>query len=488
MSIDTSKPLSAGWWLSRLSRKLLDRERRLSMLDAWYRGDPPLPNHMEFGKDVYQEFIRRSRSNFAELIVEAPRERMSVRGFRTAASSDDQGDDAAWAIWKENGLEIESAELTQMMLTMGAAYAIVGLDNDTNRPIITVEDPRQVITEQDPVRPQNTLAALKIFHDDVRNADTAYVYLPGAVYVATRQRRVSPSQTQQQRIGFSPMAWTWVDADFLILDDVDDLTLVAQPLPVADVVPVVPFLNKRGVGEFEYHLDLLERINHTILQRLVITVFQAFRQRAVKGVLPDTNELGEPIDYDKVFSADPGALWQLPENVEMWESAIGDLTPILGSVRADVEHLAAVTRTPMHYLTPGDASQSAEGAALSREGLVFKTQDRIARASAGWTKVMSLAFTFLKDDARADLTQLQPIWQPAERYSLAEMASASAQALTALPWETLMEQVWQLSPEELARAKTQKDDDQVFSARLAQLQAAKPQQTQTQSVTDDGGG
>jgi hypothetical protein len=370
-----------------------------------------------------------------------------------------------------------------MMLTMGVSYAIVGFDNDTQRPIITVEDPRQVITEQDPTRPQNVLAALKIFHDDVNNLDVAYLYLPGVVYTATRQRRAALNPSAVQRIGFSPSSWSWVDADLLALEDPNDPQLAAQALP-AQVVPVVPFVNKRWVGEFESHIDLLERINHTILQRMVITVFQAFRQRAISGELPTTDPDGNVIDYDKAFSADPGALWQLPVGAEMWESAVGDLTAILGSVKDDVDHLAAVTRTPMHYLSPGDTNQSAEGASLSESGLVFRTDDRVMRASAGWTKVMSLAFTFLNDAVRANATALQPMWRPTERYSLSEKASASAQALTALPWETLMEQVWQLSPEELARAKSQRSSDMIFAQQVAMIKAAGAPPPTAPAATD----
>jgi hypothetical protein len=84
-------------------------------------------------------------------------------------------------------------------------------------------------------------------------------------------------------------------------------------------------LNRNGVGEFEPHLDVLDRINHMILQRMVIATMQAFRQRAIKGDtedMPDKDpETGEEIDYDDIFAADPGALWRLPKVRDMWESA-----------------------------------------------------------------------------------------------------------------------------------------------------------------------
>ncbi len=473
MAIDTTLPQSPGWWMGRLTKKMMIRQKRLMLLELYLRGNPPIGAGADQLRETYRAFQNKARSNFAELIVEAVRERMNVRGFRTSAESEDIGDSAAWDIWKANGLDIESIDVHEWMLGLGDAYVIVGMDGD--QPLITGEDPRQVVTEHDPMRPQKVVAALKLFHDDVNDYDLAYLYLPGNVYVAGKPRRATSQQTTGPQ--FNANAWSWLNEDLQIVAETvnaasaDFNDMVAQPLPSGfeDIVPVVRFANKHERGEFEGHMDLLDRINHMILQRMVIATFQAFRQRAIKGTLPDVDEQGNTIDYEKVFSADPGALWQIPAAVEMWESGIVDLSPILNSVKADVEHLAAVTRTPMHYLTPGESSQSAEGAALAKEGLIFKTVDRISRANVGWTNVMHLAFLFMGDEERSNLSSLQPIWAPAQRYSLTEMASAAAQAATTLPTETIQELVWQLSPEELARAKTQRQADVIFQQQMAAL-------------------
>lgn len=481
--IDATVPLSAGWWAQRLAAKLLWRHKRLNLLDLYMRGYPPLDGVTPQVREIFQAFMRKARSNFAELVVEAPRERMSVQGFRTSAQSDDEGDETAWGIWKECGLELESADVHEQMLGLGLGYVIVGFDDEAQRPIITGEDPRQVIHQHDPANPRKVIAGLKLFHDDVHNADMAYLYLPGNVYVASRPRRAKTNADgTTSPLSFAVGAYNWVDPELMQIEglaagmDPDEFdSVVAQPLPsgMEDVVPVVPFANKRERGEFEGHIDLLDRINHTILQRMVISTFQAFRQRAALGELPDTDEKGDPIDYDKLFSADPGAIWTLPGATQMWESGQVDLTGILSSIKADVEHLAAVTRTPIHYLTPGETAQSAEGASLAREGLVFKTEDRIARANVGWTRVMSLAFRYMGDTERADVGSLQPMWGEVERYSLQERAAASAQSVTALPWETLMETVWGVSPEQLARAKSQRSVDMVVAQVAAQKAAAE---------------
>ena len=75
-----------------------------------------------------------------------------------------------------------------------------------------------------------------------------------------------------------------------------------------DVVPIVQFLNRGGVGEFELVTDLLDRINWVTLQRLLIIAMQAFRQRALSGELPETDENGDLIDYEAMFTPGPDAL------------------------------------------------------------------------------------------------------------------------------------------------------------------------------------
>lgn len=461
MPIDITDPQSPGWWLRRLATKLLDpaRQERLELLDSWYTGEPPLPAGAANAREAYRAFQRLARSNFAELIVEAPRERMRPVGIRTSADGDETGDAEAWRIWQRAGLEVESAEVHSTSLALGDAYVIIGgVDADSKVPVITAEDPRQVVSEHDPVQQRRILAALKMFEDEITRQQVAYVYLPGRVYVARSQPR-GPASTAS---GSVPLLATFNPANFDWDDDRGGED--GQEIP-AGLMPVVRFRNRRGVSEFEPHVDLLGRINHMVLQRMMIATLQAFRQRAVKG-LPLRDEQGALIDYSAVFSADPGALWQLPETAEMWESGQVDLAGILNSVRADVQYLAAVTRTPLHMLDPGAENQSAEGAALAREGLVFKTEDRIARATEGWSQVMAAAFRWMEDDARADLNQLRMMWASPQRYSLNERYSAAAQGKGIVPTETIWTEVLGMSPDQVARAQAQRADEALLEPAL----------------------
>lgn len=473
MPIDVLTPQSPGWWLDRLYKKLIDpkRQARLAVLDGWSTGNPPLPEGAHAAREAYTQFQRLARSNFAELMVEAVRERMTVIGFRTSAEDDVTGDEEAWRIWRRAGMPVESAEVLRTMLRLGDSYVITGPpDPGSDIPVITSEDPRQVVTEHDPRQQRKILAGLKLFHDDVNHQDLAYLFLPGQVYVASRS--TPPNIYTPQAVTFSPQSYDW-----------DTELSMAVP---GNMMPLVRFRNAEGVGEFESHLDLLGRINHGILQRMTIAVFQAFRQRAVKN-LPKYDESGEEIDYDDLFRSDPGAFWQVDEAVEFWESQQVDLTPILSAIRADVEHLAAVSRTPMHYLAPGSENQSAEGAALAREGLVFRVYDRMARVEDGWAQVMSNAFLWTGETERADLDKLEVIWDPPERYSLSERLDAATKAQSVgVPFRTIMIDILGFPPHRVDQMEAERTDDALLQAATLAQGAVTPDPNATQQSPQGG--
>ena len=466
MPIDAEKPYSPGWWLTRLFAQLNDRRRRqrLWLLHNYYAGDPPLPQGADNARESFEAFQRHSRSNFAELIVGAVAERMSPVGYRTALDADASGDAEASAVWERAGLAVVASDTHTRMLSLGEAYVIVGdLDEETGSPLVTAEDPRTMIGEPDPVNPSRLRAAIKVLHDDAEQEDRIYLYLPGEVVVARRRQKhpsplaagadALPMLSSGLGIHFDPRGW-----------DIDPQR--SGPLPHGRM-PVVRFANRDCVGEYERHLDLLNRINHQILQRMVIATMQAFRQRAVQGLPLIDEDTGKEIDYSDVFTADPAALWQLPETAKMWESGQVDLTPILSAVKDDVQHLAAVTRTPLHLLQPAGVNQSAEGASLSREGLVFKTRDRIARTSHPWARVMSLCFLAMGEPQRADLSKLRTLWAAPEQLSLAERADAASKASQDIPLRSRLIHIWGHTPAEADLMMVEWADQRLLEAQIA---------------------
>ena len=231
-------------------------------------------------------------------------------------------------------------------------------------------------------------------------------------------------------------------------------------------VALVDSVNKGGVGEYERHLDDLDRINDGIFMRVTIAKFQAFRQRAAK--LPDKDDDGTPMDYTGVFTADPGALWQVPLEADFWESTPIDLNPLRMAIRDDVEALALAIGIPLHWISPDAASGSAAGATLQNDGVVFRAEDRQRRVNSGLAESFSLAFEAMGEAERAQAWKIRTIWAPVERFSLSDKAAALPQFKSAgVPWDTMMIDVLQKTPAELPSLKAQRSADALWDAMNA---------------------
>jgi hypothetical protein len=317
-------------------------------------------------------------------------------------------------------------------------------------PFVTAEDARECITAHDATTGE-TLAALKLYRDDWDAGDIAHLFIrqkDGKVRHHVARKKGSTSITSGRF--YLSRSWEW-DED------------AEEDVPF-DRMPVIRFRNRRGAGEYERHLDTLDRINDQILNKLVIAKIQAFRQRGIKG-LPSTRKVRkdnaiveEEIDYSDAFIAGPGELWQLPPEADIWESEALDFRPLLESIKDDLEHLAAVTSTPLHIITPDAAAGSAEGAGLMREQHVYAVEKCRLHADRPWAEVMATCFAFMGDQERSKASQIEPIWGPAERYSLAERADASSKA-ERLPTEAVLRDIWQYDPAEIPNLRVMRGRD-----------------------------
>lgn len=486
---DVDTPETPGWWMKRLFAELVEQRERMQPLWDRFEGDAPLPDLGSPGANqirrrVWRTFQKKARTNWESLIVRSIAERLTPVGFRIVQDlADDITDgapgDAAVAaaaqaapqassdarasrIFRRNDMPLLHPRITDWMLVMGHGYAIVGPpdpDEDPRLPIITAEDPRYVVTAHDPVRETKVIAALKVLYDDVLERDVAFLYLRDLKRKRVEVLRLERtgggqgvSELGRRRLRFNPDQWRLVDRTDL-------------PESLGTRIPVVRFGD--GKGEFEDHTDLLDRINHMVLQRIVIATLQAFRQRAAKGVPTKDPKTGKAIDYSDIFTNDPGALWLLPATADLWESGQVDLTPLLTAVKDDIRDLVATLRMAMYQFQPDAANGSAEGASAMREGLVYRAEDRQVRLDAGYSTVMSLAFQYLADSARSDPLTIITLWKPIERFSLNERYDALSKAVGTVPWEEIMVGILQYEPDDIPRLKALRAEDLLYAAPTA---------------------
>lgn len=484
-------PYSDKWWFKQLSKKLDADRARMEDLDRYFNNDPPTYDSLlgmkaidDPSREVLSDFLRRSRSGFAELVVESVREKMIMRAWRTSLDNDQTGDKDAWGMWKRSGMPVISTDVHQWMLTMGRSYVAVGeKDPETNSPIVTAEDPRQMITYSDPARPQHVLAALKMFTDELLGDDFAVLSLPGRRKVWRRD---------------SSGGMTNVDNTNNVLFGNGDQWKPDNDLSKntgMDWVNVTPFVNRGGKGEFENQTSILDRINFMVLQRLMIAAVQAFKQRALIGAplvypddYPDTTLRGKTIDYTKMFYSAPDAFWLVPRDsegntMEIWESTATDLRPMLDACRDDLMNLSAISKTPLHYLNPDSANQTAEGANLIREGYNARISDRIGRVESPWTRVYGQMSQIMGGTNKSSLDQISPLWESPVQYSLTDKAQATAALYGKVPFPTLMTDIMQFAPEHVDRLVAEREDEMLIMAtvEMAAKAAAQPPQPKKES-------
>lgn len=458
MLSEVDVPGSDDWLLYRLASRLGAGFERLKRLDSYRDGsyvvsvtsDPALV-------DAYRQFAGRARMNIADTIVQQTVGRLHVRGFRTAADNDQNGDREAARLLRENHADVQFRGLYDSAVTYGRAFGVVTVD-EQGLPVLSVRDPWTVAVEMNTLRPWLVDAAVIVSRDEINRQDVLTLLRPGSVRVAVRDAVESTVTTDGSR--WDPgVEWEWLGA--------------AESLGFTDRVPVVVFANPDGVGEYERHTDSIDRLTEDVLQRLTIVAMQAFRQRAVipgEQGMPEVYPEGHPragqkINYSEVFKSSPAAMWFLPPGAEVWESAATDIHGLINAEVKDLEHIAAVTATPLYSLSP-NINQSAEASKLAREAIQTKVRDRQLRFSAGFAELMSLLFEAAGDSERADRAEIETIWAPQEVVRRAEVAEAARAAFQAGKSHRFIdEHIFELSPDEMVQEDWNRRD-QAFNSEL----------------------
>lgn len=438
-------------WLPLLAKRMDERMGQVRLLKRYIDGDAPLP---EAGRNVrasWQRFQKESRTNWGLLVREAVADRVVPSGITVGGSSTSPEAQRAQLIWRDNRMDLVFKEWFRHGLTYADAFFTVW--SGDSMPIITADSPETMCVSTDPLQPWRVRAALRVWRDIDASKDFAFVWTDGARQKFSRPCYNGPKMRLVRQI----------QGDWEPAGDVQE---------TAGGPPVVVYRNPGGVGEFETHLDVINRINNGILYRRVIEAMQAFRQRALRSKdgttgLPQKDADGNDIDWARVLEPSPGCLWDLPPGIDIWESAQSDTRPLLDGSRDDIRQLSSATRTPLPMLMPDNANASAAGATATTEGYLAKCADRCIEAKIGATAVLVEA---LRSEG-VDLQEtLEVTFEPVERVSLTEKMAAAAQAKAAgIPVKTIWRNVLGWSPEQISQA-----DQDMAEESLSQLLAVQP--------------
>jgi hypothetical protein len=413
-------------YLPLLTKRLDAIQPRISRNRQYSNGQAPMPEMGPNTKESWQAFQKKARTDMGGLTCRSLGGRIIPNGVRVGTSADNPGVLAARRVWRDNRLSIVFADAIWNMLSTSAGYLVTGVRN--GEPIITSELPEQVITIPDPVQPWRAVAALRAWRDPDSGVDRAWVRITGV------QQNYIRKSNKENGMPHTTVSGVWAQDGLPQFHD--------------GGVGVFVLDNYNNQAEFEPHIDVIDRMNLGKLNRLVITAMQAFKQRAIKGGIPHEDEEGNSIDVAKMFEPAPGALWDLPEGIDIWESAQTDIRPLLEAEKADARDFSAVTSTPIDVFIPSGENQSATGAANSQKGEIAKARDRIERAKAGMSAAILEALRILGVD---DGSTVDVLFETPDHVSLSEKTLAATQAKEAgrsSRW--IARNIFGMTPDEIA--------------------------------------
>lgn len=385
-------------WLPWLTQKLDDRQHDLTRLRSYLDGNAPLPEMGKNTRATWLAFQKKARTNYGLIACQSHANRIRVRGVRVGEDDKSTASVTARRIARDNRLPMVVSDAVWDMLAVRVGYIVTGLGPD-GKAVITAERPEQFYAEPDPLYPWRSRAAVKVWRDAVAERDHAIVWASGVKQRFTR-RSATEAGPNQSVLATAVGEWHENGAE-----------------RYTGGVPVYIFDRRDGMGLIEPHLDVLDRINAGKLQRLSIAAIQAFKQRALKkqpGVeMSEVDESGNPIDWQSVFEPAPGALWDLPAGIDIWESPSTDLTPLMNAEKADARDFAAATGTPIVMLQPDAANQSAAGAHATTQQQVDACESDISRIRLAAASAMAAALRFEGVDIGDDTVEVDfesPAW------------------------------------------------------------------------------
>lgn len=391
-------------WLNRLLPKLEEQRKQIQLPDDYYEGKHRLAFASDKFLEVFGGQFQAFADNWCGVVVDAVHERLGIVGFRFGERP--QADDDANRMWQANQLDARS-QLGHLDSLITRESAVTVWPDTEDTPRIDIEHPSEVIVATDSSNPHRRLAALKHWTDEWTGEELATVHLPDNVYKFRRQRRTS---AQLQVITRPGNREEWVNREV----DGEPWPL-PNPLETVSVVPLpnAPRLLKPGRSEIADVIPLQNAVNKLVTDMLVSAELGAMPGRWVSGwqemFEEETNQKVDPkiTDYLNRWLTleDPSA------NAGTFD--VARLENFVKAIELLVNHIAAQSRTPRHYLIQQGQSPSGDAMIAAESGLVAKVLAKQFHLGEAWEEIMRLAFKAI-GDRRADVVDAEAMWKHAE--------------------------------------------------------------------------
>lgn len=447
-------PSTPAEWLPVLLGRLEKRLPQIRLDRRYCNGEPDLP---EMGRNLrksWQLFQKKAITDFGGLAASSFTDRMRLIGVRIGDSDDHPALPALRRIMRDNRVIVQVQDAVADAIETGYGYLVV-----TDGYLMRAK-PESFYADPDPMRPWKARASVALGRDTVAKRDFAVVMANGVAQEFSRGISEDSEHLSELSAGqWAPTGRAW---------------------GFEGGVPVAIFERPKGQGLVSPHKGAIDRINLGKLQRLVTTAMQAFKQRAIKPGpngegLPDEDQDGNSIDWGKILEPAPGAMWDIPVPIDIWESQPTDIRPLLEGEKTDLRDFAAVVGVPVMMLMP--EQQSATGAAQIPMQFVLKARGEIDR----FKPALDLALVYALRDAGVELGDdtVESLWADPEFVTVTERFAAAVQAKGAgLSERTIKRDILHMSPDQIRQDEADKGADMLAAALLGVTSGSNSAATQ----------
>lgn len=454
----------------RLRGKLDRRRTYAKQWSDYYNGKHPLKfTSPEFQNRTGDLFVGFS-DNWCKVVPDASVERLRPMGFRL---EDGTIDDAAGRAWKASECDVEVGLAFLEALISGRSFALVWKPDGANTEI-TFQNSSNAIVEYEPGRRGVRRFGLTVYSDGEHEFATLFSRPDQMVY---RYQRPSAGggQWETRTIGLRPSE----SAHF------------ANPL--GEVVPLVEIANRSRLhgkprSEIEPVAPLQDAVNTIWCHLMTAADELAVPARAVLGMDRPTREILDPETGEVIGEEDlpidrfrsDRLLWLEREGANIAEFSAADLSNYTRVIEVAVQHIAAQTRTPPHYLLGQMVNVSADALTAAESGLVAKVMELQRYFGAALREVARLeALVSGEPDRASSLALGTVIWRDAQFRSDAQYADALTKFKAInVPDEALWERIPGVTPDEIARWKEMRTDQAaaILGGDMASMFGVKPDQ------------
>lgn len=379
---------------------------------------------MRFASDEFRDYFAKRFSGFSDNwcmpVSQSPAERMKPLGIRLDEDSR-RADRDLQRVWVANEADRGFSEAALMLIVASRSFALVSPGADSSTPRITWEHPEQAIVDYDPETGERRYGMV-VWSDD--EFDFATLYSSDLVWKFQRQ-------TSQDRLH------EWRPTE---LSGWKPREVRGEQWPAANPLGIVPLVEMRNqqllddepMSDIGGVMAMQDSINLVWAYLLNALDYASLPQRVAMGadvpkvpILDDNGAVvgSRPIELDELIRE--RIMFLAGENVTIGEWTSAQLDVFSNVIERAVEHTAAQTRTPPHYLVAKLVNTAAESLTIAEAGLVSKTQERITYVNPSLREIYRLVALAQDDPAKALACRSAEImWRDVQYRSEAQRADA----------------------------------------------------------------